>query len=121
MVKTKQVRENHEIHEKHEMKKVIRLHSPFSDTSAFRDFRVFRGSFGIQSQYACQVPSIPVFASPAVALHPLRLREISSLPHASNKTEPALSVSRPGIFPRSDNLSPIPEIHPAASAEEFPD
>ena len=25
------------------------------------------------------------------------------------------------LFPRSDNLSPIPEIHPAASAEEFPD
>ena len=30
---------------------------------------VFRGSFGIQSQPACQVTSIPVFASPAVALH----------------------------------------------------
>jgi len=99
LVKTKQVGENHEIHEKHEMNEVIRLHSPFSDTSAFRDFRVFRGSFGIQSQHACQVPSIPVFASPAVALHPLRLREISSLPHASNKTDPRSSSEPTGNIP----------------------
>ena len=37
-------RRNHERHEKHEMKEVIGLHFPFSHPSAFRDFRVFRGS-----------------------------------------------------------------------------
>jgi hypothetical protein len=36
-------------HEKHEMKEVIGLHFPFSHPSAFRDFRVFRGSPSLTS------------------------------------------------------------------------
>jgi hypothetical protein len=52
MVKMKQVRENHETHERHEQKEVIRLYFSFYRPSVFRDFRVFRGSFGIQSQPA---------------------------------------------------------------------
>jgi hypothetical protein len=42
-------RRNHETHEKHEMNEVIGLHFPFSHPSAFRDFRVFRGSPSLAS------------------------------------------------------------------------
>ena len=58
MVKMKQVRENHEPHERHEQNEVIRLYLSFSPPSAFRDFRVFRGSFGMQSQPASQPSSL---------------------------------------------------------------
>jgi hypothetical protein len=37
-------RRNHETHQKHEMKEVMGLQFLFSHPSAFRDFRVFRGS-----------------------------------------------------------------------------